>query len=128
MSMAKKDKKPKPGAGAAADGKVAVGAHPRARTSIRRWRGRAGMIALVCVTLLSLRAGVPAFDAVLRGLAGGVAAQFIAWTAGVVIWRHLVLGEITTHREAQRAAAAARRAELERRAAGAMPTAAAPQR
>ncbi len=52
-------------------GKVAVIAHPRARTSIRRWRGRAGLIALVVVTLLSLRAGVPAFDAVLRGLAGG---------------------------------------------------------
>jgi hypothetical protein len=86
----------------AAKGKVSVVAHPRARASIRRWRGRAGLIALLVVSLLSLRAGVPPFDAVLRGLVGGVAAQFLAWAGGVVVWRHLVLAEIAVHRDAQR--------------------------
>jgi hypothetical protein len=57
------------------------------------------------VTVLSLRAGVPAFDAVLRGLAGGIAAHFVAWAAGVVAWRHLIIAELAAHREA----AAARR-------------------
>ena len=115
-----KAKKPKKGAAAdAAAPSVAVIAHPRARTSIRRWRGRAGLIALVAVTVLSVRAGVPAFDAVMRGLAGGIAAQFVAWTAGVVIWRHLVIAEIAAHREAQDAVRAERRAAAEQRAADA---------
>ncbi len=112
--MAKKKDKPE---AAGEDGKVSVVAHPRAQASIRRWRGRAGMIGLIVVTLLSLRAGVPAFDAVLRGLVGGIAAQFLAWAAGVVLWRHLVLGEIAVHREAQRERLAARRAAAEQRAA-----------
>jgi hypothetical protein len=88
--------------GATADA-VSVVAHPRARRSIRRLRARAGLIGLVAVTVLSLRAGVPPFDAVLRGLAGGVAAHFVAWGAGVVAWRHLVMAELTAHRAAQQA-------------------------
>jgi hypothetical protein len=80
---------------------ISVGAHPRARRSIRRLRAGAGLIGLVLVTVMSLRAGVPAFDAVLRGLAGGVAAHFVAWIAGVVAWRHLVLAELEAHREAR---------------------------
>jgi hypothetical protein len=123
--MAKKDKKDKkaekPGAGAPVeDGAIRVIAHPRARASIRRWRGRAGLLALILVTLLSLRAGLPAFDAVLRGLAAGIAAQFVAWAAGVVAWRHLIIGELAVHREAREAAAAARSAAAQRRAAEAI--------
>jgi hypothetical protein len=80
---------------------VSVVAHPRARRSIRRLRARAGLIGLVAVTYLSLRAGVPAFDAVLRGLAGGIAAHFVAWGAGILAWRHLILAELAAHRDAQ---------------------------
>ncbi len=101
--MAKKAAK----AGAPAD-QVALVAHPRASRSIRRLRARAGLLGLVIVTFLSLRAGVPAFDAVLRGLLGGIAAQFVAWGAGVMVWRQLVLGEIIAYRDAQRDAAQAR--------------------
>jgi hypothetical protein len=95
-------------------------AHPRARISIRRWRGRAGLLGLVLVTFLSLRAGVPAFDAVLRGLAGGFASYFLAWIAGIVAWRHLVLAELIAHRDAQEAKIRAYNEEVERRAAEAM--------
>lgn len=116
--MAKKKKKERASdAEPAGDGAVRVVAHPRARTSVRRWRGRAGLLALIGVTWLSLRAGAPAFDAVLRGLAGGVVAQFVAWAAGVVIWRHLVLAELAAHRDARAAAAAERRAAAEQRTA-----------
>lgn len=82
------------------EGAVRIVAHPRARASIRRWRGRAGLLGLIAATWLSLRAGVPAFDAVARGLACGIAAQFVAWAAGVVAWRHLVVAEIAARREA----------------------------
>jgi hypothetical protein len=109
--MAKKKKEQQQ---AAEPGSVSVVAHPRARRSIRRLRARAGLIGLVAVTWLSLRAGVPAFDAVLRGLAGGLAAHFLAWGAGILAWRHLIVAEIAAHRAAQRARlreAAERRAE-----------------
>jgi hypothetical protein len=109
--MAKKKKKPQ---SEAESGAVSVVAHPRARRSIRRLRARAGLIGLVAVTWLSLRAGVPAFDAVLRGLAGGVAAHFLAWGAGILAWRHLIVAEIAAHREAQRTRV---REAAERRAA-----------
>ena len=79
-------------------------------------RARAGLLGLVLVTYLSLRAGVPAFDAVLRGLLGGIAAQFVAWGAGVIVWRQLVLGEIIAYRDAQ---LEARQAATERVAAAA---------
>jgi hypothetical protein len=118
--MAKKDKQDKKDKAAADPGTIRVAAHPRARASIRRWRGRAGLAGLVVATLLSLRAGVPHFDAVIRGLIGGVAAQFVAWTAAVVIWRHLVIAELSAHRAAREAAAAERRAAAEARAAQAL--------
>ncbi|HTE62585.1 MAG TPA: hypothetical protein VK631_19670 [Solirubrobacteraceae bacterium] len=97
-----------------------VVAHPRARRSIRKLRARAGLIGLVAVALLSLRAGVPPFDAVLRGLAGGVAAHFVAWGAGIVAWRHLVMAELAAHRAAQDARQRELREAVEQRAADAL--------
>jgi hypothetical protein len=99
---------------------VSVVAHPRARRSIRRLRAGAGLIGLIGVTVLSLRAGVPEFDAVLRGLAGGVAAHFVAWLAGIVAWRHLVLGELIAHREAHEARVRELHEEARRRASEAL--------
>jgi hypothetical protein len=112
MARKKRDKPDAPDA-------VSVGAHPRARRSIHRLRAGAGLIGLVAVTLLSLRAGVPPFDAALRGLAGGVAAHFVAWGAGVLAWRHLVVAELAAHREAQEAKLSELREAAERRAADA---------
>jgi hypothetical protein len=122
MAKAKKESKKKKGQGAegGAEPAPSVVAHPRARTSIRRWRARAGMLGLVLVTVLSLRAGVPAFDSVLRGLAGGMAAHFIAWIGGIIAWRHLVLAELTAHREAQEARLRAYHEAAERRTAEAL--------
>jgi hypothetical protein len=114
--MAKK----KQGKGDAPVETPSVIAHPRARTSIRRWRGRAGLLGLVLVTVLSMRAGVPAFDSVIRGLAGGLVAHFVAWIVGIVAWRHLVLAELIAHREAQEAKLRAYHEAAERRAADAL--------
>jgi hypothetical protein len=117
--MAKKQKKDEQAKGGAPDGAVSVVAHPRARRSIRRLRARAGLVGLVAVTWLSLRAGVPPFDAVLRGLAGGVAVHFVAWGAGIVAWRHLVLAELTAYRSAAQARRDAMREAAVQRAADA---------
>jgi hypothetical protein len=98
--VSKKKKDAAEAAPPADDGLLRVGSHPRAQASIRRLRGRAGIAALVVCVLLSLRAGLPLFDAVARGLVAGICAQFVAWFAGLVVWRHLILGELAAHREA----------------------------
>jgi hypothetical protein len=109
-----KDKKKKKDAVTAApDGGIRLAAHPRASASVRRLRARAGLAALVIGLLLSLNAGLPLFDAVARGLAAGIAAHFLAWFAGLLVWRHLVLGELAAHREAVAAARAERLAAAE---------------
>ena len=74
--------------------RISVGAHPRARASIRRTRARAGIAGFVVVLLLSLNADVPAFDALWRALAGGVVAHFGAWMVTLALWRRLVVAEL----------------------------------
>jgi hypothetical protein len=121
MSDGKKKKKGKKDAAAPAGGPpmVRVSHHPRAAASIRRIRGGAGLAALVVATLLSLRAGLPGFDAVVRGLVAGVVAQFVAWTAALVVWRHLVLAELEGARRRRMAAIEAARAGADDAAAAA---------
>ena len=87
-----KSKKSKKGKGGDAVETPSVIAHPRARVSIRRWRGRAGLLA----------------------------AHFVAWIVGIVAWRHLVLAELIAHREAQEALLRERQEAAERRAAEAL--------
>ncbi len=89
------------GTPAAADGgppQIRVSAHPRARAAIRRTRGWAGIVGFFLVALLSLRAGVPAFDATFRALLGGLAAHFGAWICAVALWRRLVIAELELER------------------------------
>ncbi len=90
------------GSGATAAGagppQIRVSAHPRARAAIRRTRGWAGIAGFFLVLLLSLRAGVPGFDATLRALLGGLAAHFGAWICAVALWRRLVIAELELER------------------------------
>ena len=77
---------------------VRVSDHPRARASIRRARAWAGLAGFALVLLVSLRAGVPGFDAALRALAGGVVAHFAAWACALALWRRLVIAELEAER------------------------------
>lgn len=88
-------------------GPVQLSAHPRAQRSVRRVRAQAGVITLFIVIGLSFRAGLPAWDAVARGLVCGIAVHFIAWAIALAVWRQIILGEL----ERVRAEVEARRAE-----------------
>jgi hypothetical protein len=77
---------------------IRVSDHPRARASIRRTRGWAGIAGFAAVLLLSLDAGVPGFDAGLRALCGGMVAHFAAWTCALALWRRLVVAELEVAR------------------------------
>ncbi len=74
--------------------RIWIGGHPRARASIRRTRARAGIAGFVLVLALSLNAGVPAYDALWRALAGGLIAHFGAWIAALALWRRLIVAEL----------------------------------
>ncbi len=88
---------------------VRLSAYPRARRSIRRVRAWTGLVVLGVVALLSLRAGLPAFDAVARALVAAIAAHFLAWGVAVAVWRQITLAELEAAREAHEARIAARR-------------------
>ena len=92
---------------------IRVGAHPRARRSIRRVRAQAGIAGFAVTLLLAHQAGVPAFEALLRALAGGMVAHFVTWAFAITLWRRLIVAEL----EAARAAVLERRARAEAAAA-----------
>jgi ABC-type uncharacterized transport system permease subunit len=88
---------------------ITIGAHPRARRSVRRARAFGGLLGFVVTLVLSLRAGVPAFDATARALLAGIAVHLAAWAIAVAVARQMMLAELETVRER-------RRERLERRA------------
>jgi hypothetical protein len=103
---------------------VSIANHPRARGAIRRTRARTGLAGFVLVLLLALKAGVPAEDAVLRGLAAGLAGFLCAWAISLVWWKQVLLAELRaaherreSRRRALAEAAAAREAERREAAA-----------
>jgi hypothetical protein len=113
-AKAKKGKKAKPEVSQTA---IRVSAHPRATYSISRLKAYGGLLGLLLVGFLSWRAGLPAVDAALRGLVGGIAAYLVCWALAVQVWRHLVMAEaaaaaevVRKRREAARAALQADRA------------------
>lgn len=91
-----------------------VANHPRAGSQIARAKAWGGLAGFMLVAVLSLRAGVPLADALLRALAAGVLAYVAAWACAVTVWRHLVIAELRAVRRARAEAAArldAQRAE-----------------
>ena len=99
---------------------IRVGAHPRARRSIRRVRAQAGIAGFLVTLLLAHQAGVPPFETLLRALAGGMVAHLATWAFGIALWRRLIVAEL----EAAREQLLARRAEAEAAAAAAKAAAA----
>jgi len=70
-----------------------IATHPRARGSVRRVKGWAGVAGFAIAAVLSLQASVPLFQVGVRALAAGVVGYLIAWWFGVLIWRHLIVAE-----------------------------------
>ena len=87
----KADKKGK-GKDEAAEG-ASIANHPRAAASIRRMKAWAGLAGFAIAAVLSLQASVPVVTVGLRALGAGVIGYMLAWWAGVLIWRQLILAE-----------------------------------
>jgi len=118
----KDDKQGKKGAKKPAKGKAAAAAmpsvanHPRAGAQVARAKAWGGLGGFLLVGLLSMRAGVPTADALLRALLAGVVGYVAAWAAAVLVWRHLVVAELRAVRRHRAAEVAARRAAAAQRA------------
>jgi hypothetical protein len=117
----KKDKAAKAPEDAAAA--ISVAAHPRARASIRKIRGRTALAAFALVLFLSLNGGVTGQEAVVRALIAGVAGNLVGWACALAVWRQIVVQEVRlvaeARRERARAQAEALAAEAEAKAAAA---------
>jgi uncharacterized membrane protein YccC len=112
-------KKSKKAAEAPEKAVISVGAHPRARASIRRTRARTALAVFAIVLFLSLNAGVPGQEAALRALVAGLVGNLVGWACALAVWRALVMAELKVagdalrERQRARAEAAAERAAAE---------------
>jgi hypothetical protein len=77
---------------------ISVAAHPRAARAIRKAKGYGGISGFALGLILSLRAGVPAPDAALRGVEAGLGGYLALWFATVMVWRQLAVAEIEAAR------------------------------
>ena len=93
--------------------RITIGAHPRARRSVQRARALGGLLGFLVTLVLSLNAGVPAFDAVARSLLAGIVVHLAAWAIAVAVAKQLMLAEIQALHD-RRLERLERRAELAR--------------
>jgi hypothetical protein len=104
----RKDKKTSAPDDATAVTGISVAAHPRSAIAVRRAKGFGGLLGAALGLLLAMKAGLPLFDAMVRGLAGGIVGYLALWTVAVAVARQLVIAEVRTrYAEVMRAAAAA---------------------
>lgn len=104
----RKEKKGTAGEEPAAAGGISVAGHPRSASAVRRAKGFGGLLGAMLVLLLAMKAGLPALDAMMRGLAGGVVGYLALWAVAVAVARQLVIAEVRArYAEVMRASAAA---------------------
>jgi hypothetical protein len=73
---------------------VSVGAHPRARASVRRIRARTALAAFAIVLFVCLSGSVPPQEAFLRALVAGLIGNLVGWACALGVWRALVMAEL----------------------------------
>ena len=95
------------------DDYVRISAHPRAQRAVTRSKALGGVIGFVIGLWLADRAGLPAWDAGVRALAGGIAGYVLLWIASVQIWRQIIVGEYRAARKQRAEALERRRQEVQ---------------
>jgi uncharacterized membrane protein YccC len=77
---------------------IRLSRHPKARRHIAMAKGWGGLGAFLVVLYLSLGAGLPTTDAILRGMLGGLIGYLAGWAIAVTVWRQLALAELESLR------------------------------
>src|SRR5690349_15019713 len=100
-----KDAAPKEAGGSSSEPRVRLSAHPRAARHIAMAKGWGGIAGFAVVAFFSMRAGMPAFYAVFRGLIAGIGFSTLAWAAAVAVWRQVAVAEVHAARRRMTAVA-----------------------
>jgi hypothetical protein len=67
--------------------------HKRAAPAIRRAKAAGGLIGFFSASLFAVLHGVPFATAAERGLAVGIAGNFLARAGAIVVWRRILVAE-----------------------------------
>ena len=67
--------------------------HERAAPAIRRAKAAGGLIGFFAASLFAILHGVPFATAAERGLAVGIAGNFLAWAGAIMVWRRILVAE-----------------------------------
>jgi hypothetical protein len=110
MSKSKKKKQDEQAPAGVPDG-ICVAGHPRSARAVRRAKGWGGVAGVVLCTALALGAHLPLFDALLRGLAGGLVTYLVVWALALAVARQLVVAEVRARYEDVMAAREAARSD-----------------
>ena len=87
---------------------ISVAGHPRSASAVRRAKGAGGLLGTLVAGVIALKAGLPLFDVMVRGLAGGIVGYLVLWAVAVAVARQLVIAEVRArYAELSRAATAA---------------------
>jgi hypothetical protein len=108
--MSKKAKTSKKGAAGStpAGSGICVSGHPRSASAVRRAKGLGGLLGALLAAILAHGAHLALYDAMLRGLVGGIVGYLALWAVAVTVARQLVIAEVRTrYAEVARAAAEA---------------------
>jgi len=82
---------------------LAVATHPRSARAVARFKSWSGLAGFVLGGLVSLNAGVPEADALLRALGAGLLAWVVAWGIAIAVWKQVLLAELKATAEKRRA-------------------------
>jgi hypothetical protein len=68
--------------------------HPSAGPAIRRIRAAGGLAGFGVGALIGVEQGSPFATLALRALEVGIASQTVAWAAGVLVWKRLLIAQV----------------------------------
>lgn len=78
---------------------LSLKAHGASQRRIALAKGWGGCAFFTLALFLSLRAGVPVGEALMRAVPAGVVGLLLAWAAAIAVTRHLLLAQIEHHRQ-----------------------------
>lgn len=87
--------------------RITLSGHPKAAGSIRRAKGRGGIVGFLIGALGTWASGGELANVLMRGLETGIVGWLVCWFAAVTIWKHVVNAEVRSaiaRRKAQMAA------------------------
>ena len=72
---------------------ISLGEHPRAGSSIRRFKAWAGIAGFLVAALAGYGSGLPTSTLLLRALVFGIVGNCVGWAVSVAVWRRVLAAQ-----------------------------------